>query len=153
VTGFQPTDPGWEDRVRASFGRQGLMAHLGAELESVSPGRCSIRVVRRPELTQQHGLFHAGVIGAIADSAAGYAAMSLMPADSTVVSVEYKLNLLAPADGEAVVARAEAIRPGGMLYVCRADVCVVEEGVERLCAAAQLTMYRLRGRPETGAGG
>src|SRR5271170_8367618 len=121
-SGFELRDTEYQRRVRDSFERQGLMRHLGAELVSLEPGEAVIRVPFRGELTQQHGYFHAGVSGAIADSACGYAAYTLMPADSTVLTVEYKMNLLAPADGEQLIARARVVRSGRTLKICAADV-------------------------------
>lgn len=97
---FQPQDPEFRRRIEESFARQGFMKHLGAKLTSLEPGEVEIRAPFRGELTQQHGYFHAGVPGAIADSACGYAAYTLMPADSSVLTVEYKMNLLAPAEGD-----------------------------------------------------
>ena len=111
-TGFHVEDTQFASRVRESFSRQGLMKHLGAELVELRPGHATIRVPFRAELTQQHNYFHAGVSGAIADSACGYAAYTLMPADSSVLTVEYKLNLLAPADGEELTAQARVVRSG-----------------------------------------
>jgi uncharacterized protein (TIGR00369 family) len=98
-------DSHWERRVRESFQRQGLMQHPGAELMAVRAGDCEIRVQFRQELTQQHGYFHAGVTSAIADTASGYAAYSLMPADHSVLTVEYKINLVAPTAGDMLIAR------------------------------------------------
>ena len=112
-------DAEYESRVRESFARQGLMKHFGAELAELGPGRAEIRVPFRTELTQQHGYFHAGVSGAIADSACGYAAYTLMPADSSVLTVEYKMNLLAPAEGEKLMARARVLRSGKTLRFAR----------------------------------
>ena len=102
---FAASDPEFAARVRKSFDAQALMRLLGASLERVEPGEVDIALRRRPDLTQQHGYLHAGVLTAIADSACGYAAYTLMPADSEVLSVEFKLNLLRPADGERFVAR------------------------------------------------
>jgi len=96
---FQPADPDFETRVRASFGRQGIMQLIGAELTRVEPGLATIELPYRATLTQQHGFFHAGMTSTIADSAAGYAAYSLFPAASSVLTVEFKINLVAPADG------------------------------------------------------
>jgi len=135
-----PTDAA--ERVRASFARQGLMGHLGAELAEVGEGTCAITCRPRPELGQQHGYVHAGVIAAIADSAAGYAALSLLPADSEVLTVEFKLNLLAPADGELLIARGRVLRPGRTLTVCEAAVFAVRAGEETQCAALLSTMIR-----------
>ena len=145
---FEPADPAYASRVRASFARQGLMCTLGAELVRVGPGTCEIRLPFREGLSQQHGFFHAGATAAIADSAGGYAALSLMGADDSVLSVEYKINLLAPAQGDLLIARARVIRAGRTLTVCRADVAVRRGGVETECATMQQTVIRLAGRPD-----
>jgi uncharacterized protein (TIGR00369 family) len=121
-------EPEAERRVRESFLRQGLMQHLGAELAALRAGECEIRVPFRNELAQQHGYFHAGVTAAIADSACGYSAYSLMPADCSVLTVEYKINLVAPADGESLIARARVVRSGKTLKVCIADVFCGKRG-------------------------
>ncbi len=148
VATFEIVDPGFETRVRSSFSRQGIMQYLGAELAAVGAGRCEIRLPFKAELSQQHGYFHGGVIGTIADSAGGYAAFTLMPADSGVLTVEYKLNLLAPGDGVLLIARGEVIKPGRSLVVSRADVVVVKDGREKLCATLLQTLMTMRGRPE-----
>ncbi|HYC50177.1 MAG TPA: PaaI family thioesterase [Gemmatimonadaceae bacterium] len=122
------------------------MATIGAVLESVDAGRVAIRLPFREELTQQHGFLHAGVIASVADSACGYAALSLMPADAGVLSIEFKVNVLAPAKGDAIVARAEVIRAGRNIMVCRADVYAVIGAEEKLCAAMQGTMMVVSGR-------
>ena len=114
----------------------------------VEPGGAEIRVPFRSELTQQHDYFHAGVTGAIADSACGYAAYTLMPADSTVLTVEYKINLLAPADGEVLIARAEVVRSGKTLKVCSADVFVLKGGAENHCATMLATVKCMAGKPD-----
>ncbi len=146
---MQPLDPDWERRVRESFLRQDFMQHLGAELLAVRPGYCEIRVPFRRELTQQHGYFHAGVSGAIADSASGYAAFTLMPTNSSVLTVEYKLNLVAPAAGDALLARAEVVRSGQTLKVCRADVFALNKNAETLCAATLSTIMTMFHRPDS----
>jgi uncharacterized protein (TIGR00369 family) len=135
--------------VRDSFARQGLMKHLGAELTGLSSGQCEIRVSHRPELTQQHGYFHAGVTASIADSASGYAAYSTMPADATVLTVEYKINLVAPAEGDALIARGRVLRSGKTLKICAADVFVVKGGQEILCATSLSTIMALAGRSDS----
>lgn len=150
---FPTRDPDYAARVRASFERQGLMRTLGAELTAVEPGRCEIRLPYRDGLSQQHGYFHAGAIGAIADSAGGYAGFSLMGADDSVVSVEYKLNLLAPGRGEMLVARGRVVRPGKTLTVCQVEVFAVLGGEETLCALMQQTLIRLEDRPDRPADG
>jgi len=130
------------DRVRASFARQRFMQYLGAELDEVGEGVCTISCRPRPELGQQHGYVHAGAVAAIADSAAGYAALSLMPAGSEVLTVEYKLNLMAPATGDLLVARGRVLRAGRTLTVAEATVGALSEGVETPCAALLSTLMR-----------
>jgi uncharacterized protein (TIGR00369 family) len=132
--------PGTEGRVRASFARQGLMAHIGARLVSLAPGECAIACAPRAELSQQHGYVHAGVVAAIADSAAGYAAMSVAPEDSEVLTVEFKLNLLAPAAGDLLMARGRVVRAGRTLTVCESTVGALRDGEETPCAIALVTM-------------
>jgi uncharacterized protein (TIGR00369 family) len=118
------------------------MRTLGAELGSVEPGAVVIRLPIRPELQQQHGFAHAGVLASIADSACGYAALSLMDADSDVVSVEFKLNLLSPAVGEQLVARAKVVRAGKRLTVTACEVYAVARGEEKCVATFLGTMIR-----------
>jgi uncharacterized protein (TIGR00369 family) len=149
-SGFELRDADYQRRVQESFARQGLMAHLGAELVSLEPGEVVIRVPFRRELTQQHGYFHAGVTGAIADSACGYAAFTLMGAEDSVLTVEYKMNLLAPADGEELVARARVVRSGKTLKVCMADVFVRKGGVENYCATVLATIMCMAGKADRG---
>jgi uncharacterized protein (TIGR00369 family) len=135
--------------VRESFARQGLMKHLGAELTALRLGACEIRVAHRPELTQQHGYFHAGVTASIADSASGYAAYSLVPADSSVLTVEYKINLVAPAQGEFLIARGRVLRSGRTLKICAADVFAVNGAEEILCATSLSTIMSLAGQSDS----
>ena len=143
---FVPADPGFETRTRASFARQGAMALIGARLERVEPGRVEIVLPFRPELSQQHGFFHAGMIAAIADSAGGYAGFTLFPPEAGVLTVEFKLNLIAAADGERAIALGEVIRSGRTLTVCRLDA-FVEKGGERVhCATGVQTLMALTGR-------
>jgi uncharacterized protein (TIGR00369 family) len=117
-----PADPDFATRVRASFERQAFMATLGARLGQVEPGRVTIELRHRTDLTQQHGFLHAGVLASIADSACGYAALSLMPAGAAVLSVEFKINLMKPARGTLFQARAAVVRAGRTLTVCSAEV-------------------------------
>ena len=142
------TDPQVAPHVRDSFDRQGLMKHLGAHITQLQPGHVEIRASYRSELTQQHNYFHAGVSGSIADSACGYAAYSLMPADSTVLTVEYKINLLAPADGEELIARAHVVRSGRTLKICTADVYVRKGEAETHCATMLATIMCLPGKSD-----
>lgn len=146
--GFHAEDAQFANRVRESFSRQGLMKHLGAELVELTAGHATIRVPFRVELTQQHNYFHAGVSGAIADSACGYAAYTLMPADSSVLTVEYKLNLLAPADGEELTARARVMRSGRTLKICAADVYAKKNAKELHCATMLATIMCLPGKAD-----
>jgi uncharacterized protein (TIGR00369 family) len=145
---FFAVDAEFDGRVRESFSRQGLMKHLGAELVVVGPGHTEIHVPFSKEVTQQHNYFHAGVSGAIADSACGYAAYTLMPADSSVLTVEYKMNLLAPADGERLMARARVLRSGKTLKICAADVYVEKNGAEIHCATMLATIMCLPGKSD-----
>jgi uncharacterized protein (TIGR00369 family) len=139
-------DPNYATRVRASFDKQALMSTIGARLTDVQPGAVTIRLPFRDDLTQQHGFLHAGTIASVADSACGYAALSLMPADAGVLSIEFKVNMLAPAKGDAIVARGTVIRAGRSIMVCRADVHAVSGTEEKLIAAMQGTMMVVEGR-------
>lgn len=147
---FEPRDPQWQDKVRASFARQGVMGLLGASLQDVAPGRCEIHLPFRPELSQQHGFFHAGIITTIVDSAAGYAGFSLMPADSSVLTVEFKINLLAPGDGELLIAVGEVLKPGKTLVIARGEAWIVKDGKKTHCATMQQTLMTMHGKPEKG---
>ncbi|PIG97152.1 PaaI family thioesterase [Deinococcus sp. UR1] len=137
---------GVEARVRASFMRQGAMALLGATVAHVAPGEVDLHLPFRPELTQQHGLFHGGFIATLCDSACGYAALTVLPAGQEVVSVEFKLNFMAPARGEHVVARGRVIRSGRTLTVCQGEVLVTEGGQERTVATMLATMMAVQDR-------
>ena len=119
------------------------MLHLGATIESLSPGRCEIALPFRRELSQQHGYFHAGMLAAIVDSAGGYAGLTLFPAGSEVLTVEFKLNLIAPADGEVLVAEGKVVRSGRTLTVCTGEVRSRKAGSEKVCAIMQQTLIRV----------
>jgi len=138
-----------EARVRESFSRQGFMRHLGAQVTAFGPGGCEIQVHYRAEMTQQHGYFHAGVAAAIADSACGYAAYGLMEASSSVLTVEYKINLVAPAAGEKLIARARVLRSGKTLKTCAADVFAVKDKRETLCATTLSTIMAMHDKADT----
>lgn len=139
--GFEALNHSFETEVRSSFGKQIVMNSIGARLEKVGPGVCEISLDFRSDLTQQNGFIHAGIIATIADSACGYAAYSLMPSGSDVLSVEFKVNLLRPASGEKFVAIAQVIKPGKTLTVVRADVFGVgKDGERTLIATMQATM-------------
>ena len=152
MSAFQPVDPDYAARIRDSFARQGMMGHLGARLARIEPGVVEIELPFRAEVTQQHGLFHGGVTGAIADTAAGYAAFTLIPADATMLTVEYKINLMAPADGEMLIATGRVVKPGRTLTICEAEVVVVKNGTRTICARGLETMIRLDGRPDRPSG-
>jgi uncharacterized protein (TIGR00369 family) len=137
---FTASDPGYEQRIRRSFGEQRVMSAIGASLGAVEPGAVDVLLPFRDDLTQQDGFLHAGIVAAIADSACGYAAYTLMPATARVLSVEFKVNLLAPAVGERLIARARVLRPGKTITVCRADVAAVIGGDEKLVATMLGTM-------------
>ncbi|MFE6133823.1 PaaI family thioesterase [Streptomyces sp. NPDC056437] len=135
-------------RVRASFESQGLMGHLGARIAHIAPGRVRITLPHRPEVTQQNGYFHAGATSAIADSAGGYAAFTLFPEDTSVLSVEYKINLLAPALGDHIEAIGTVLKSGRTLTVCRLEVFGVRGDERSLVATGQQTLIRVEARPE-----
>jgi uncharacterized protein (TIGR00369 family) len=133
-------DANFEARVRESFATQRLMTTIGATIDEVKAGRVTLRLAFRDDLTQQHGFLHAGTIAALADSACGYAALTLMPVGADVLSIEFKVNMLSPAKGDAIVARGEVIRAGRTIMVCRADVYALSGLEEKLVAAMQGTM-------------
>ena len=138
---MNPLNPSFAQEVADSFARQPIMKLIGARLSLVEPGVVEITLPYRDDLLQQNGYLHAGIITTIADSACGYAAYTLMPAGSNVLSVEFKVNLLRPAQGETFVARAEVIKAGKTLTVVRADVFAINKTEERrLVATMQGTM-------------
>ena len=143
---FAPADPDFEARTRESFAKQGAMKLLGAELERVEPGLVQIGLAFRPELSQQHGFFHAGILSTIADSAGGYAGFTLFPADAGVLTVEFKVNLLAAADGERLTAVGRVVRSGRTLTVCSLEVHVDKAGKRTHCATGLQTLMSLVGR-------
>lgn len=140
----EQASPTVRKRVQDSFNRQGLMSHLGARLAHIGPGRVHIVLPARPEVTQQHGYVHAGATSAIADSAGGYAALTLFDEDSEVLTVEYKINLLAPAAGDHLEAIGTVLKPGRTLTVCRLEVYGVQvDGTRKLVANGQQTLIRV----------
>lgn len=138
-------DPDIVARVRASYAKQTVMATLGASLTLVEPGEVEITLPYRADLAQQHGFLHAGILSTVLDSACGYAAFTLMPADAGVVSVEFKVNLLSPASGTQFIARARVIRAGRTLSVCQADGFMLQDGAEKHVATMTGTMMCLQG--------
>ena len=146
-----PANPDFDAVVRASFTKQGFLKTIGAELALIAAGRVIIRCPFSDQVSQQHGFFHGAVIGAIADSAGGYAALSLMSANSEVVTVEYKINFLMPAKGEWLEARGEVTRAGNSLFVTRVDVHILTLEGPKHCAAVQQTLSRIKfADPEPG---
>ena len=146
MTSFEPRDPDYAERVRRSFARQAFMTLIGAEVTSVAPGAVEVALAVRPELGQQHGYVHAGACWSIADTAAGYAAQTLMAPEDGVLTVELKINLLAPARGERLIARGRVERAGRRLVVAQSDVFAVAEEIETRVATALgtfMTMERL----------
>jgi len=137
-----------EARVRASFARQGLMITLGATLERVAPGAVEISLRPHPAISQQHGFIHAGAVAAIADSAAGYAALTMMPPGRGVLTTEFKINLLAPATGDRIVARARVIKAGRTLTLAQTDVLAEIGGDEKLIAFLTATLMSVEGRDD-----
>jgi uncharacterized protein (TIGR00369 family) len=143
VTAFVPQDPEYETRVRRSFARQRAMQTFRAELARIAPGEVEIEMPFGEELTQQHGYLHAGIIAAIVDSACGYAALTLTPPGTEVLSIEFKLNLLSPAVGERFVARARVKRAGRNITVCVGDLFAQSEAEEKLVATMLATMMQV----------
>jgi uncharacterized protein (TIGR00369 family) len=143
-------DPNFADRVRASFGRQAAMRTLGATLESVAPGHVVLGMLHREELTQQHGFVHAGMLAAALDSACGYAAFSLMPADAAVLTIEFKINLLAPARGPRFRFDARVTKPGRTISVVdgRVTQFQLQGGEEKLVATMTATVMTVAGRDD-----
>ena len=145
---FQPKNPDFAARVRDSFGRQPMMDHIGARITVVEPGYCEIEMPYDKALTQQHGYVHGGAMATIADSAAGYAAFSLMGAEDSPLTVEYKLNILRPGVGDWMVAKGRVLKPGRTLTVVNADVYGVQDGKETLCVTSIQTLMTLEGKPD-----
>lgn len=135
---YQPSNPRFAEDIKQSFALQSIMRLIGAELSLIEPGIVEITLPYRADLTQQHGYVHGGIVTTIADSAAGYAAYSLMPEGAGVLSIEFKVNLLRPARGKSFQARAEVIKPGRTLTVARADVFGVAESGDRELVATML---------------
>lgn len=146
-------NPAGEDireRIRTSFAKQGLMSTLGATLGNIAPGSVEIALRPIPSISQQHGFVHAGAVAAIADSAAGYAALTLMPADAGVLTTEFKINLVAPAAGERILARGRVVKAGRTLTLAQAEVFAETGGQEKLIALLTATLMTVRGRDGVG---
>lgn len=140
---FQAKDQNFKARVQNSFSQQKFMHYINAKLFKIEPGYCEIHIPFDENLTQQNAFFHGGIVGTLADNTAGYAAFSLMDKASSILTVEFKLNLIAPADGELLIGRSQVLKYGRTLTICRSDIFVVKNSQEKLCAAAQSTLIEL----------
>lgn len=140
---FTPADPDFDRRVRASFDRQAMMKTLGVAIASLEPGRVALEFSHRPEITQQHGFVHAGAVAAVLDSACGYAAFSLMPPEAAVLTVEFKVNLMRPADGERYHVDGRVVKAGRTLTVCHASARI--DGESEDIAIMTATLMTVRG--------
>lgn len=140
-------DAAVRERIRESFAKQGLMGTLGASLVSVAPGFVEISIRPAPAVSQQHGFVHAGAVSAIADTAAGYAALSLMPPGRGVLTTEFKINLVAPSAGDLILARGKVVKAGRTLTLAQAEVFAVNGGQEKLVALLSATLMAIEGRP------
>lgn len=145
---FKPADPAYAERVRASFGRQGAMRTIGARLIRVEPGHCAIELTPSPAISQQHGYVHAGIVAAIVDSAGGYAGFTLFPPSASVLTVEFKLNLLAPAAGERLVAEGFVVKSGRTLTITRGEVHAYAGDRRTLVALMQQTLMAMHGKAD-----
>jgi uncharacterized protein (TIGR00369 family) len=145
---FIPAFAGYEPRVRDSFARQGAMKLIGANITEVAPGYCAIALSPRPDISQQHGFVHAGIVSAIVDTAGGYAGFTLFPEDASVLTVEFKLNLLAPAKGERILAEGFVVKPGRTLAITRGEVHAEDGGKRTLVALMQQTLMVMHGKDD-----
>ena len=143
---FLPRTPDFEQRVRDSFARQGVMGTLGAQLLRVEPGAVEIGLDWAPGLTQQHGFLHAGVVSTALDSACGYAGFSLMAADAAVLTIEFKINLLAPAKGQRFRMVGTVLKPGRTITVAEGQAYAIDNGQEKLIATMGCTLMAVTGR-------
>jgi uncharacterized protein (TIGR00369 family) len=146
LASFEPKDPQFQARVAASFEKQGAMKTLGVEIIALSPGEIELGMPYSANYTQQHGFIHAGVIATVLDSACGYAAFSLMPEDAAILTVEFKINLLAPAQGERFLFKGEVVKAGRTITVCEGRAYAVGGGEERLIATMTGTLMALFNR-------
>jgi uncharacterized protein (TIGR00369 family) len=140
---FTPSNPNYEEQIRIGFARQNVMKAIGAQLMKIAPGEVEIELGFREDLTQQHSYLHAGIVTIIADSACGFAAFSLMPENSGVLTVEYKVNFMSPARGENFIATGRVIKPGRTLTVCAGEVVAIDGESRKTIAIIQTTMMRL----------
>ncbi|MCX7228972.1 MAG: PaaI family thioesterase [Burkholderiales bacterium] len=143
-----PVDPHFETRVRASFARQRFMSRIGAEMTRVAPGEVSIDLPFDPELTQQHGFLHGGAIASVLDAACGFSASTLMPADAGVLTIEFKINFLAPGAGERFRFTGRVRRTGRTVTFVDGDAIAIADGRARTIATMQATMMTVQGRDD-----
>lgn len=136
-------DPRYETRVRSSFEKQEVMKTIGASLVKIAPGEAVIEFSYDRSLTQQNGYIHAGVVTMVVDSACGYAAYTLMPADSEVLTIEYKVNFMSPAKGDTFKGIGKVLKSGRTITVCSGKVVAVQDGKETVVASMQATMISL----------
>lgn len=146
TTPFEPRCAHYADRVRDSFARQGAMATLGGRLGLLEPGAVDIELPWAPGLTQQHGFLHAGIVATALDSACGYAGFTLMPEDAAVLTIEFKINLLAPAKGERFRMEGRVIKPGRTITVCEGRAFAIDGSQEKLVATMGCTLMAVTGR-------
>lgn len=147
-TDFVVRSPDYERRVRDSFARQGVMDTLGARLQRVQPGEVEIALDWAPGLTQQHGFLHAGVVSTALDSACGYAGFTLMAPDAAVLTIEFKVNLLAPARGQHFRMVGRVIKPGRTITVTEGQAFAIDDGRETLVATMGATLMAITGRAD-----
>jgi uncharacterized protein (TIGR00369 family) len=145
---FQAKDPQYEQRVRSSFERQAAMKTIGARLSHVEPGRVHIELPFSPALTQQHGFLHAGMIATALDSACGYAASTLMPHDAGILTIEYKINLVAPGRGQRFRMEGQVVKPGRTITLVEGRAFAIDDGRDRLIATMTATEMTITGRDD-----
>ena len=145
---FEPRNPLYEQRVRDSFALQGVMHHMGAQLGLIAPGAVDIELAWAKELTQQHGFLHAGVVSAALDSACGYAAFTLMVPEAEVLTIEFKINLLAPAQGERFRMEGRVLKPGRTITVCEGRAYAWHDGGEKLIATMSCSLMAITARAD-----
>lgn len=143
-----PKDSLYRQRVEDSFALQGVMQTLGAKMEKLEPGAVDIGLAWDRSLTQQHGFLHAGVVSTALDSACGYAAFSLMPEDAAVLTIEFKINLLAPAKGERFRMEGRVLKPGRTITVCEGRAYALQDQKEALIATMNCTLMTVMGRTD-----
>lgn len=143
MSAFQPRNPDFAERTRDSFMRQSFMETLGVSLTKIEPGHVEMRLPYRDGLSQQHGFFHGGVVGALADNSGGYAAFTLLAPEDSILTVEYKINLVAPGAGDTLIASGAVLKPGRRLTICESRIYAETDGARKLCATALCTLMTM----------